>query len=200
MTRSGAMVADPVARRAVPATRTRARLEDPAEAEFYAFVRARTPALQRSAFLLTGDRHLAEDLVQDALARTHRALGRLADGGQFEAYTRTVMYHLHVRRWRRTRIVENLSGELADRAHPDSDHAGRTDLKLSLLRALDQLTRRQRAVLVLRFFEDRSEAEAADVLSCSIGTIKSQTSKALARMRQIAPELLSATETKGVPR
>ncbi|MGV9214364.1 SigE family RNA polymerase sigma factor [Micromonospora sp. RB23] len=200
MTRSGAMVADPVARRAVPATSTRSRPEDPAEAEFCAFVRARAAALQRSAFLLTGDRHLAEDLVQDALARTHRALRRLADSGHFEAYTRIAMYHLHARRWRRTRIAESLPGELADLPHPDSDHAGRTDLKLSLLRALDQLTRRQRAVLVLRFFDDRSEAEAAEMLSCSIGTVKSQTSKALARLRQIAPELLSATETNGVPR
>ncbi|MFC0031532.1 SigE family RNA polymerase sigma factor [Micromonospora chaiyaphumensis] len=171
--------------------------EDPAEADFCAFVRARTPALQRTAFLLTGDRHLAEDLVQDALARTHRALHRLADEGHFEAYTRTAMYHLHIRRWRRTRLAESLPGELADLAQPDSDHAGRVDLRISLHRALAQLTRRQRAVLVLRFFEDRTEAEAADLLSCSVGTIKSQTSKALARLRTVAPELLPAAEPKG---
>lgn len=180
--------------------RTHVRLENPAEAEFCAFVRARTPALQRTAFLLTGDRHLAEDLVQDALARTHRALSRLADEGHFEAYARTAMYHLHIRRWRRTRVAESLPGELADLAHPDSDHAGRTDLKISLHRALAQLTRRQRAVLVLRFLEDRTEAEAAEMLSCSIGTIKSQTSKALARLRTIAPELLPPAETNEATR
>ncbi|MFG1914401.1 SigE family RNA polymerase sigma factor [Micromonospora sp. NPDC048898] len=159
---------------------------------FCEFVRARSSALLRTAFLLTGDRHLAEDLVQDALARTHRGRRRLDDPGHFEAYTRTAMYHLHVSWWRRRRIVESLPGELADVVQPGGDHARRTDLKVVLYQALAQLTRRQRAVLVVRFFEDRSEAEAAELLQCSVGTIKSQTSKALARMRQIAPELLSA--------
>ncbi|MET0416068.1 MAG: SigE family RNA polymerase sigma factor [Actinoplanes sp.] len=174
--------------------------EDPAEVQFRGFVRSRTAALQRTAFLLTGDRHLAEDLVQDALARTHRAMRRLADDGHFEAYARTAMYHLHVRRWRRTRFAESLPGDLTDLAEPGGDHAGHTDLKISLHQALAQLTRRQRAVLVLRFFEDRTEAEAADLLSCSIGTVKSQTSKALARLRAVAPELLPGAETKEATR
>ena len=159
---------------------------------FCEFVRTRSPALLRTAFLLTGDRHLAEDLVQDALARTHRGRHRLDDPGHFEAYTRTAMYHQHVSWWRRRKVTETLPGELADVAQPGSDHARRTDLKLALYEALAQLTPRQRAVLVLRFFEDRSEAEAADLLHCSVGTIKSQTSKALARMRAGAPDLLSA--------
>jgi RNA polymerase sigma-70 factor (sigma-E family) len=159
---------------------------------FCEFVRARSPALLRTAFLLTGDRHLAEDLVQDALARTHRGRHRLDDPGHFEAYTRTAMYHQHVSWWRRRKVAESLPGELTDVVQPGSDHARRTDLKLALHQALAQLTRRQRAVLVLRFFEDRSEAEAAELLHCSVGTIKSQTSKALARMRELAPDLLSA--------
>ncbi|WP_410816439.1 SigE family RNA polymerase sigma factor [Micromonospora sp. 050-3] len=160
---------------------------------FCEFVRTRSSALLRTAFLLTGDRHLAEDLVQDALARTHRGRRRLNDPGHFEAYTRTAMYHQHVSWWRRRRrVVESLPGEMADVVQPGSDHARRTDLKLALYQALAQLTQRQRAVLVVRFFEDRSEAEAAELLQCSVGTIKSQTSKALARMREIAPELLSA--------
>jgi RNA polymerase sigma-70 factor (sigma-E family) len=173
---------------------------DATAAQFSEFVRYRTPALLRTAFLLTGDRHLAEDLVQDALARTHRAARRLGDDGHFEAYTRTAMYHLHVSRWRRRRFTETLPGELADRVHPDGDHADRTDLKLALHEALGRLTRRQRAVLVLRYFEDRSEAEAAQLLSCSVGTIKSQTSKALARLRQIAPDLLAPAPTEGAAR
>ena len=159
---------------------------------FCDFVRTRTPALLRTAFLLTGDRHLAEDLVQDALARTHRGRHRLDDPGHFEAYTRTAMYHQHVSWWRRRKVVESMPGELADVAQPGSDHAHSTDLKLALHQALAQLTRRQRAVLVLRFFEDRSEAEAAELLHCSVGTIKSQTSKALARLREMAPDLLAA--------
>lgn len=168
-----------------------------AAAQFDEFVRSRTPALLRTAFLLTGDRHLAEDLVQDALARTHRALRRLGDDGHFEAYTRTAMYHLHVRWWRRRRVAETMPGELADSAHPDGDHADRTDLKIALHQALAQLTRRQRAVLVLRYFEDHSEAEAAELLSCSVGTVKSQTSKALARLRTVAPDLLASAAAKG---
>jgi RNA polymerase sigma-70 factor (sigma-E family) len=171
-------------------------MNDSAEVQFADFVRSRTQALQRSAFLLTGDRQLAEDLVQDAMARTHRALRRLADDGHFEAYTRTVMYHLHLRHGRRRRVTETLPGELVDRVRPETDHAGPTALKISLHQALARLTPRQRAVLVLRFFEDRTEAEAADLLSCSVGTVKSQTSRALARLRTIAPELMPAPETK----
>ena len=159
--------------------------------EFSDFVRSRSPALLRTAFLLTGDRHLAEDLVQEALARTHRARGRLAGGGHFEAYTRTAIYHIQVSRWRRHRVPETLPGELADLPQASGDHAERIDLQVTLHQALGRLTQRQRAVLVLRFFEDRSEAEAADMLSCSVGTVKSQTSKALARLRTIAPELLA---------
>ncbi|KUL33745.1 SigE family RNA polymerase sigma factor [Actinoplanes awajinensis] len=167
-------------------------VNDAVEADFCEFVRSRTQALLRTGFLLTGDRHLAEDLVQDALSRTHRALRRLADDGHFEAYTRTAMYHLHISMWRRRRVAESLPGELNDAAHPDGDHSDRVDLQVALHQALAQLTRKQRAVLVLRYFEDCSEAEAATLLSCSIGTIKSQTSKALARLRVIAPDLISS--------
>ncbi|BEL11007.1 SigE family RNA polymerase sigma factor [Actinoplanes sichuanensis] len=163
--------------------------------DFSDFVRTRTPSLLRTAFLLTGDRHLAEDLVQDALARTHRAIRRLSgDGGHYEAYTRTAMYHLQVSRWRRRRVAESLPGELQEIADPSSDHSGRVSLQIALHRALSRLTPRQRAVLVLRFFEDRSEGEAADMLGCSVGTVKSQTNKALARLRQIAPDLIETVK------
>src|SRR5581483_580748 len=82
------------------------------DAEFSLFVRARSRALLRTAYLLTGDRHHAEDLVQDALARTHRAARRLTEEGHFEAYTRTAMFHLHLRRWQRRTVAEVLPGEL----------------------------------------------------------------------------------------
>jgi RNA polymerase sigma-70 factor (sigma-E family) len=150
--------------------------------EFEGFVHARSPALLRSAYLLTGDQQLAEDLVQSALARTHRAWGRLEHSGNAEAYTRRVMYHLQVGWWQRRRWHETpLEG--ADFAQPDGSEpvADRIDLRRALLR----LAPRQRAVVVLRFFEDRSEAETARVLDCSVGTVKSQTAKALARLRKI---------------
>ncbi|NUR71960.1 MAG: SigE family RNA polymerase sigma factor [Hamadaea sp.] len=158
--------------------------------EFDAFVRARKPALLRAAYLLTGDQHLAEDLVQTALARTHGSWNRLNDSGNAEAYTRKVMYHLQVSWWRRRRVAEVLPGELPDRQRSKiAEDSGQITLRITLRAALLRLTAKQRAVLVLRFFEDRSEVEAADALGVSVGTVKSQTSKALARLREIAPEL-----------
>ncbi|MEV0716546.1 SigE family RNA polymerase sigma factor [Asanoa sp. NPDC050611] len=156
--------------------------------EFDAFVRSRTSSLLRSAFLLTGDQHLAEDLVQNALIRTHRSWRNLHQTGNAEAYTRKVMYHLQVSWWRRGKVVENLAADVPE-APRGGDHAHTTTVRLTLQAALLRLTNRQRAVLVLRFFEDRSEAEAAELLGVSVGTVKSQTARALARLRTIAPEL-----------
>jgi RNA polymerase sigma-70 factor (sigma-E family) len=159
-----------------------------ADPTFDAYVRSRTHALLRTAYLLTGDQHLAEDLVQMALIRTHRAWDRVRDGHP-EAYTRKVMYHLQVSWWRRNRVPETLSREPPEHAggrRPDDavvDH-------LALRDALMRLAPKQRAVLVLRYFEDRTEAEAADLLGVSVGTVKSQAARALARLREVAPELL----------
>ena len=161
------------------------RAEPVAVLEFDTFVRTRTPALLRLGYLLTGDQHLAEDLVQSALARTLLAWPRLHTSA--EAYTRTTMYHLQVSWWRRRKVAETLPGELPEGAGVDNT-AGAA-FRISLEQALTRLTPRQRAVLILRYFEDRSEAEAAAVLKCSIGTVKSQTARALARLRTVAPEL-----------
>ena len=164
--------------------------------EFDAFVRARTPSLLRSAFLLTGDQHLAEDLVQNALISTHHAWRRLHRAGNAEAYTRKVMYHMQVAWWRRGKVVESLAADVAETLRGarrgvsgTGDHATATAVRVMLQAALLRLTKRQRAVLVLRFFEDRSEVEAAELMGVSVGTVKSQTAKALARLRTIAPEL-----------
>ena len=167
-----------------------------AEDEFDTFVRARTHALLRSAYLLTGDQQLSEDLVQSALSRTHQAWQRLADSGNAEAYARRTMYHLQVSWWRRRRVTEVLPERLPDRAGGD-DHAGAVSLRLSLRAALLQLTVKQRAVLVLRFYEDCTETEAADLLGVSVGTVKSQSAKALARLRAIAPELADVDSRNG---
>ena len=161
------------------------RADGVAVLEFDTFVRTRTPALLRLGYLLTGDQHLAEDLVQSALARTLLAWPRLHTSA--EAYTRTTMYHLQVSWWRRRKIVETFPGELPD--GPGVDNTAGAAFRISLEQALSRLTPRQRAVLVLRYFEDRSEAEAAAILKCSIGTVKSQTARALARLRTVAPEL-----------
>jgi RNA polymerase sigma-70 factor (sigma-E family) len=170
-------------------------------AEFAAFVASRSTALLRTAYLLTGDQHAAEDLVQSALARTHQAWRRLHAAANAEAYTRRVMYHLQVSWWRRGRIGELLSGDPPEPrpGGADRDHAADVTLRLSLRAALDRLTPRQRAVLVLRYFDDRSEAETAEILGVHLGTVKSQTAKALARLRVVAPELseLHGQSTQG---
>ena len=152
--------------------------DDPAVVEqmtndFDSFFQGRAPALLRTAYLLTGDRHLAEDLVQDTLARTYRAWPRLADGSP-EAYARRVVYHLQVSAWRRRQMVETMPGELPERRF-DADHADQAVERLALRRALQALPVRQRAVVILRYFEDHSDAETAEILNCRVGTVKSHT-------------------------
>jgi RNA polymerase sigma-70 factor (sigma-E family) len=159
-------------------------------AEFDTFVRAKRPALVRSAYLLTGDRHLAEDLVQSALARTHKSWARIADPANAEAYTRKVMYHLQVSWWRRNRVAESMTDEMPE-PRPTGGPGEATGLtnRMTIHSALAKLSPKQRAVLVYRYFEDRTEAETAELMGVHIGTVKSQTAKALVRLRAVAPEL-----------
>jgi RNA polymerase sigma-70 factor (sigma-E family) len=163
---------------------------DQAEADFAEFVRSRTHALLRSAFLLTGDQHLAEDLVQEALARTHRSWNRLERAGNAEAYARKVMYHAQVSIWRRPKVAEVLPGELPDRTGSHGrDQSDATAQRIVLRKALLQLSGKQRAVIVLRFFEDHTEAEAADLLGVSVNTVKTQCARGLARLRTLVPDM-----------
>jgi RNA polymerase sigma-70 factor (sigma-E family) len=157
---------------------------------FREFVLARSAALTRTAYLLTGDRGLAEDLLQSALAKTAVRWPAVRRGGDPEAYIRRVLYNEFVSGWRRRqrRPAESLTGAPPERPHR-VDEFDRTLQRLSLERALGQLTTSQRAVVVLRFYEDRSEAQTAELLGCSVGTVKSQTHRALARLRELAPEL-----------
>ena len=157
---------------------------DSGEDGFRAFVRARSGALGRTAYLLTGDVHLAEDLLQTALYRAAQRWERLVAGGNPEAYVRRILYTEHVSWWRR-RKVQEAYGELPEVAARTDD----PELRLALRDALSRLTPKQRAVLVLRFYEDLSESQAAAVLGCGVGTVKSQTRHALARLRVLAPEL-----------
>ena len=157
--------------------------------DFEAFAHARTPALTRGAFLLTGDHHLAEDLVQTALFKTAKAWDRIT--GDPERYCRRVMYHENVSWWRRRRHVTEVP---ADRAPERAALTGDVDSALVLHDALQRLTPRQRTVLVLRFYEDLPESRVAEEMGVRLGTVKSQTRHALARLRTLAPELVEFKE------
>ena len=148
--------------------------------EFTEFVRARYPRLLRTAYLLVGDRGLAEDLVQSGLVKTLGAWGRLADVEVVEAYTRTTIVRL-AGRWGRRRW----RGEIPTCRVPDVEAAAAPDpvLAVDVRRALARLPWEQRAVLVLRYFDDLNEGDIAAVLGCRVGTVKSHASRALQTLR-----------------
>lgn len=151
--------------------------------EFQGFVAARWTALVRTAYLLTGDQQLAEDLVQTALERTFRHWASLRRRDAAEAYVRQTMYREQVTSWRRRRVREVAAADLPEpRQH--SSAVEPVEDRLVLRAALDRLGRRQRAVLVLRFFEDLSERQVADALGIGVGTVKSTSHRALAHMRE----------------
>jgi RNA polymerase sigma-70 factor (sigma-E family) len=145
---------------------------------FGAFVAARGDALWRSAWLLTGDHQLAEDLVQTALAKSWGAWSRVGMDS-FEAYVRRVLFTTYVSWWRRKWRGERPTAELPERATTSVDADARSDL----VAALADLPRGQRAVVVLRYFEDLTEQQTADALGISIGTVKSQCSRAITSLR-----------------
>lgn len=152
------------------------RMEQP---EFDEFVAARSGRLLRTAYLLTRDHGLAEDLLQTALAKAWFAWTRI--NGDPEPYVRKVLVNTYASWWRRKWHGERPVDELPEES--GADHADSTGVSHDVWTALGRLPRRQRAVVVLRFFEDLSEAETARLLQCSPGTVKSQTSKALAKLR-----------------
>ena len=155
------------------------------EAAFAEFVAGRTSALMRTAYLLTRDHHLAEDLVQTALFRAALAWERIE--GEPEPYVRRILYTENISWWRRRRrlVSESAFGQAGEAAGPSAD----VDLQVTLERALGQLTVKQRTVLVLRYYEDLTETEAARVLGVGVGTVKSTHRQALLRLRTIAPHL-----------
>ncbi|MFE5815424.1 SigE family RNA polymerase sigma factor [Streptomyces sp. NPDC056479] len=152
------------------------------EAQFQEFVRARWSHLVRTAYLLTGDAHHAEDLTQTALAKAYRSWRRVARADNPEAYVRRMLVSCNSDRFRKRRVAEALTAAPPEVAGRDEGYAG-VDERGALLGALAQLPPRQRAVVVMRYWEDLSETEVADVLGCSVGTVKSQASKGLAKLR-----------------
>ena len=146
---------------------------------FEEFVAAASPRLLRTAYLLTRDAGHAEDLLQTALAKAWRAWRRV--NGDPEPYVRRIMVNTHATWWRRRWRGEEPSGDLPESISASEQHA--VDERDWLWQALGRLPNRQRAVVVLRFYEDLTEAQVAELLGCSVGTVKSQASKALAKLR-----------------
>ena len=147
-------------------------------ADFEEFVVARRGALLRTAYLLTGDHHDAEDLVQSALIKVVPKWTRIKD--RPEGYVRQVLVRESVSRWRGRRWREVTTDVVPEAMHhPSADSADR----IALLEDLRRLSPRQRAVLVLRYFDDLTEADTAEALGISVGTVKSHVRDALARLR-----------------
>jgi RNA polymerase sigma-70 factor (sigma-E family) len=153
--------------------------------EFARYVRARQHRLLRAAYLVCGDAHLAEDLLQGAFAKLAQRWERLR-GENPDAYVRRILYRDAISSWRRTRR-ESLGLIPPEPMTPDA--VGRAGERIDLERALVALTPKQRAVIVLRYFEDRSEADTAEALGVSVGTVKSQAHAAIARLRTLMPDL-----------
>jgi len=159
-----------------------------AEADFKAWVLARRASLRHAAFLMCGDWFLADDLVQESVARVYSVWPRVSVRGEPDAYARRVVVNLlidHKRRpWRREVLVESVPDDGGGRTSGSSGE----ETSERLLQALASVPARQRAVLVLRFWEDLSVEQTASILNCSSGTVKSQTSRGLAALRAALPD------------
>src|SRR5688572_12735301 len=161
--------------------------------QFAEFVHGRHAALLRYAYLLCGDSHLAEDLVQDALERTGMAWRRIERQGEPEGYVRRVITNRYLNRLRSLR---------RERLVSDAPETGVADVEPSdgsLLRLLACLPRQQRAVIVMRYYLDYSEAQIAAALGCSAGTVKSNASRALARLRRELGSSVLESVQEGAP-
>ncbi len=158
------------------------------ESRFADFVAERADALLRYGYVLSGDPHDAADLTQEALVRLHRAWSRVRRKHDPENYTRMIMARLHIGTWR-LRRRERLTWDLPERVHLDVPPS---DVEQGLWRALEGLPRKQRAVLVLRYYEQLTDVEIADVLGISRGTVRSHASLGLNRLRSAVPHPAAA--------
>lgn len=159
---------------------------------FEDFVAARSGALWRTAWLLTGDAHKAEDLLQTALVKAWRSWERIADDGAVEGYVRRALVTTYTDWWRRKWTAEVPAEALPDAGGRHS--TDEADTRHDVSQALAALSRGQRAVVVLRYFDDLTEQQTADALGCSVGTVKSQTARALKALR--ASPLLADQEER----
>lgn len=160
------------------------------------YVRGQWPALVRYGTALAGNAADGEELVQSALVRVALRWPFVRDKDNPDAYVRRAILHGHLNTWKRLRSRETSVAEVPERLTADA--SGGVDDLVTVRRALVDLPPRQRAVLVLRYLEDRSEQQTADLLDCSVGTVKSQTSKGLARLRAaLATDGTEALEPDG---
>ena len=163
------------------------------DADFSAYMSARQGALYRTAYLLAGDHAGAEDLLQSAFAKLYLSWDRVRDHGALDGYVRRIMVNEHNSLWRRAwKRRERSSDTLPETGAPDTYDDGTGGALWSYVQTLPP---RQRAVVVLRYYEDLTEAETADVLGVSVGTVKSQASRALAGLRARAPRSLHPHES-----
>ncbi|MEV5362835.1 SigE family RNA polymerase sigma factor [Streptomyces cellulosae] len=153
------------------------------EAEFTAYVQERRASLYATAYHLTGDRFEAEDLLQSALFSTYRAWDRISDKAAVGGYLRRTMTNLHISAWRRRKLNEYPTEELPETAG-DTDAMRGTELRAVLWQALARLPELQRTMLVLRYYEGRTDPEIADILNISVGTVKSSIWRSLRRLRE----------------
>ena len=158
--------------------------------DFGEFVAARSPELLRLAYVLTGNQHAAEDLLQSALTKAAAHWGRIH--GAPEGYVRRILYREQVSWWRRrARRPEVAMAHVPER--PARDEVVMVEERLAIRGALLALPPGKRVVLVLRYLEDLSEVQVADILGCSIGTVRSQTHKAITQLRSVLPSLGQAS-------
>jgi len=153
------------------------------DAEFAEYMAARQPSLLRTAYLLTGDRHAAEDLVQTALAKLYLSWDKVHRRDLLDGYVRRILVNENNSLWRRAwKRNEVVTDEVPDRDVVAHEHD--YGEKSALWDFVQTLPKKQRAVIVLRYYEELSEAETAELLGISVGTVKSQASRALASMRE----------------
>ncbi|MFJ8197674.1 SigE family RNA polymerase sigma factor [Streptomyces sp. NPDC096152] len=154
-----------------------------AEAAFTAYVQERRASLYATAYHLTGDRFEAEDLLQSALFSTYKAWDRISDKAAVGGYLRRTMTNLHISAWRRRKLNEYPTEELPETAG-DTDAMRGTELRAVLWQALARLPELQRTMLVLRYYEGRTDPEIAEILDISVGTVKSSIWRSLRRLRE----------------
>src|SRR5262245_57140385 len=166
------------------------------DADFAAYLQARQASVLRTAYLLSGDRHTAEDLAQTAFAKLYLAWDRVRDQGSMDGYLRRILVNENNSLWRRGwKRREHATEDLPEpTAVVDEHDDGRSD---ALWELVQTLPKKARAVLGLRYYEELSEAETAEVLGVSVGTVKSQTSRALAALRERTPADLNPADRTG---